>query len=455
MTRPLAVAALIMLTGCSVPTVAPDARQPTAERFAASVPQVQTALDIDWWSRIGDAQVTELLALAEAGSPTLRTAAAQVMAARGRAGQSDAALWPDVTGQASVTESDSETTARTQTRTATLDASWEVDLFDRASATAKAERLRARAEDYAYAGSYVSLSAEVADTYVQYRACRTIEQVYRDALASQGQTFEGTSRLVTAGLRAEADLALARANEASARISLDSQVADCRVLAQTLAVLTGQPQNVVDTILAKGGGMPAAKGFRVAEVPADMLRQRPDIAEAELSFAASLLDLGVAKADLYPSLTLGGSVTLSDPTGWSFGPALSLPILDGGQRRAAVRVANADAITAAEAYRSAVLEAVAEAEAALTRLNAARRNLSSASTLVAEYQTYFSAVDADWQAGRVSLLDREDARRQVQTARITQISQQLALSRQWIALYKAMGGGWQRPAEDSPAGTES
>ena len=247
-------------------------------------------------------------------------------------------------------------------------------------------------------------------------------------------------------------MALARASRASARISLDSQVADCRVLAQTLAVLTAAPQDRVDAILTKGYGMPAVKGFRVAEVPADMLRQRPDIAGAELTFAASLLDLGVAKADLYPSLTLGGSVSLADPTGWSFGPALTLPILDGGQRRAAVSTANASAITAAEAYRSAVLAAVAEAEGALTRLNAASRNLGSAGTLVTEYDAYFAAIDADWRAGRVSLLEREDARRQVQTARITQISQQLALSRQWIALYKAMGGGWQRPSTSSNKG---
>lgn len=92
-------------------------------------------------------------------------------------------------------------------------------------------------------------------------------------------------------------------------------MADCRVPAQTLAVLIGSPQERVDAILARGYGMPAVKGFRVAEVPADMLRQRPDIAGAELTFAASLLDHGVAKADLYPALTLGGSVSLADPTG--------------------------------------------------------------------------------------------------------------------------------------------
>ena len=454
MTRPLIAATLVLLAGCSVPIVTPDARQATSARFSSSAPQAQTALDVNWWSHNGDAQLNELLALAQKNSPDLRTAAAQVMAARARAGQDAAALWPDVTGQASVKDADSETTAKSRTRTAALDASWEIDLFGRASKAAEAESTRARAEDYAYAGAYVSLSAEVADTYAQYRACRMIEQVYRDASSSQGQTIDATTRLVATGLRAEADLSLARANAASARISLDSQIADCRVLAQSLAVLAGSPQGQVDAILAKGGGMPTAKAFRVTEVPADMLRQRPDIAEAELNFAASLLDLGVARADLYPSLSLGGSVTISNPTGWSFGPALSLPIFDGGQKRAAVRSANADAIVAAEAYRSTVLAAVAEAEAALTRLNAARRNLGSAGTLVEEYNSYFATVDEDWQAGRISLLDREDARRQVQTARITQISQQLALTRQWIALYKAMGGGWRRPVTEKTTATK-
>lgn len=444
MPRPL-IAALVLLTGCSVPTVTPDATQTTSERFSSVVPQAQAGLDIEWWSRIGDPQLTQLQLLAQSGSPDLRSAAAQVMASRARAGQDAAALWPSLTGQASVTEADTDVSARTRTRATGLDASWEVDLFSRASKAAEAERLRAGAEEYAFDGAFVSLSAEVADTYVQFRACRMIEQVHRDAASSQAETIDATGRLVRAGLRAEADLALARANQASAQISLNSQVADCRLLAQTLAVLTGSPQDRVDAILAKGYGMPAVKGFRVAGVPADMLRQRPDIASAELTFTAALLDLGVAKADLYPSLTLGGKISLSEPTGWSFGPALSLPILDDGQRRAAVRTANADAILAAEAYRSAVLAAVAEAEGALTRLNAALRNLGSAGTLVDEYDAYFAAVDADWQAGRVSLLEREDARRQVQSARITQISQQLASSRQWIALYKAMGGGWQRP----------
>jgi len=434
------ILALALLAGCSPVLPAPDAQQPVAPSYATPVPQAQAALDMDWWSQTGDAQLTALLAQAHAANPDLRMAAAQVMAARARAGQDAAGLWPSVSGQAAVTANDTA-----QTRSAALDASWEIDLFRKTLHAAEAERLRADAEATAYAGAYVSLSAEVADLYLQYRACRLTEHVYRDAVTSQTDTTDATSGLATAGLRAGSDLALARAGQASARISATSQAAECRVLALSLGSLTGAPQDQVDAILAKGGDLPRTRAFRVSTVPADILRQRPDIAEAEAKFAASLLDLGVAQADLYPALSLNGSLTLTGEKGWSFGPALSIPILDGGQRRAAVRVADADAIVAAETYRGKVLSAVAEAETALTRLNTARANLAQAGTLVAEYDTYFAAVDTDWQAGRVSLLDREEARRQVQSARISQISQRLLEARQWIALYKALGGGWQRP----------
>ena len=439
----LALLGASLLAGCNVPLIRPDADQAVAAHFAATLPASSKTLDINWWSRVGDAQLTDMLVLAQANSPDLRSAAANVVAARARAGQSSASLYPNVTGSASATASESDAGGRTETNTAMVDASWEVDLFGKARNGARAERARALAEEQSYAGSYVSLSAEVANGYVDYRACKLAETEYRNALASQQETVAATRSLVGAGLSAAADLSLAQANVASAEINLTNQRADCRVAAQSLTRVVGVTQGQIDAILDKGRGLPATRPFRVTSVPADMLRQRPDVVAAETRFAASLLDLKVAQANLYPSLTLGGSVTVSEPSGWSFGPALSLPILDGGASRSGVRVANADALTAAESYRSAVLTAVSEVEGALTRLGAARANLTSAERLVEQYQSYFNAMDEDWKAGGVSLLDREDARRQLQSARITRINQRKSVLVQWITLYKAAGGGWQ------------
>ena len=438
------------LAGCSLPLIRPDATQAVAAQYATQQ-QGGAALDVDWWSRTGDPQLTQVLALSRSRSPDLRSAAASVMSARAQAGQNSADLYPSMTGTASATASETELEGRTESRSALLDASWEIDLFGKLRNSARAANVRARAEEISYAGSYVSLAAEVANGYVDYRACKLAEAEYRNALASQEETVKATRSLVNAGLSASADLSLARANVANAEINFTTQRADCKVAAQSLARVVGVSQGQIDATLAKGGGLPSAKRFQVASVPADMLRQRPDVIEAEKRFAATLLDLKVAQASLYPSLTLDGSITHSDSKSWSFGPALSLPILDGGSSRASVRVSNADALIAAETYRSTVLTAVSEVDGALTRLAAARTNLSSAERLVQQYQSYFEAIDQEWQAGGASLLDREDARRQVQSARITRISQRKALLVQWITLYKAAGGGWVPPTPAVPS----
>lgn len=445
--------AVFCLAGCSVPIFEPNARQAVSARFASPVPQAGRELDMNWWASFRDPQLAELLRLARQSSPDLRSAAASVLAARATARQSDAGLYPTLDGSASITRSGGENTSRQTTEQGGLDASWELDLFAKAASQSKADRDRASAEEISYVGSYVSLSSEVADYYVQYRACRETESIYRAALASQSETLEATRGLVEFGLGSESDQSLAIANSANAKISLTGQQADCRILAQTLAVTVGSPQHVVDSILGKGGGLPTPAEFRVGSVPSDLIRQRPDIVAAELNFGAALGDTRVAQADLFPSLSLSGSITATNPQSWQFGPALSLPIFDGGARRAAVRSSNAASLAAAETYRATVLAAVAEVEGALTKLNAAGQKAASTRTAVNEYDKYFKAADENWSAGATSLLDREEARRQLQDAQMTEISVREDRLRQWIALYKAMGGGWRatrRPAAPAP-----
>ena len=271
-----------------------------------------------------------------------------------------------------------------------------------------------------------------------------IESVYREAVGSQQETRRATADLAGSGISPDSERSLADANVASSAISLETQRADCRVIAQTLAVSVGVAQGQIDTILAGGGGLPAARGFRIAAVPAEALRQRPDVIEAELGFASAMSSMGAARADLFPSLSLGGNVTVTDPQSWQFGPALSLPIFDAGARQARLRGANADAITAGETYRKAVLSAVSEIEGALTQLNAARNNGANARAAVAGYRDHFQSVDDFWRLGGETLLTREEARRSLQSAQITEIQQREAELRQWIALYKAAGGGWTR-----------
>lgn len=129
----------------------------------------------------------------------MRLKPANVIAARAAARQSDAGLYPTLTGQASATRSNGNEVPNTTASDAGLDASWELDLFAKAASQSKADRARATAEEFTYAGAYVSLSSEVADYYVQYRACREIETIYRTAVKSQNQILTVTRQLAESG----------------------------------------------------------------------------------------------------------------------------------------------------------------------------------------------------------------------------------------------------------------
>lgn len=435
--------ATAILAGCAVPIMTPDAQQTVSAQFVTPIPAGSIELDTNWWARFNDPQLKALLELARTQSPDLRTAAANVISARATARKSGADLFPALSGSASHSISGSDTLSRNTSNYIGLDASWEIDLFSKALSQTKADKTRADAEAVTYAGAYVTLSSEVADYFVQYRACREVEYIYRQALGSQRKTLSATSDLVKAGISALGEQSLARANVASALININTQSAECQLVAQRLAVIVGVGQSEINTLLSKGNSLPSPKGFRVTSVPADLMRQRPDIIAAELEFSASLEDIRVAQADRYPALTLSGTLELSNLKSWNFGPALSLPIFQGGARKANVTKAYATAVTAGESYRSTVLEAVSEVEAALTQLNAARSSAGQASSAVADYRSYFNSVDKNWQAGGETLLNREEARRQVQNAQITEVNQCEQRLRQWIALYKAMGGGWQ------------
>ncbi len=159
--------------------------------------------------------------------------------------------------------------------------------------------------------------------------------------------------------------------------------------------------------------------------------------------------MGAANADLYPSLSLGGTITLSTSTltgqsaPWSFGPALSLPLFDGGTRRAAVKSSIADYHSAVASYKSGVLSAVQEVETALVHVNSTSLRMGDVKDAAENYRSYFTAIDTNWKAGNASLLDREDARRSALSAEVTLIEIRRDATRYWIALYKALGGGWQ------------
>lgn len=426
-----------------------------AQYWHASLPHDgQTSDLLAWWGTFNDPSLTTLQLAAETSSPDLATASANIEKARATLASARANLLPSLSGTASGTRSGTEgaqinEVSASTTGSGALDASWEIDLFGKLRKDAEAAAHRVVEKTADWHDARVSLAAEVADYYVQYRACRQIERSYSEELASQRQTIKATQAAAASGLTSSADLALALASAASTSSTLTSQKSECEILVKTLAELVGGDETQLRTVLNEGKSkIPSPSTLSVKAVPADMVRQRPDVVALERELAATAAEVGAAKADFYPSLSLSGSISLdqSNLSGtslpWSFGPSLSIPIFDQGQRRATFDTAVADYQIAFQSYRSGILSAVNDVESALVRIDATRRQIGDASIAAKNYRAYFTAIDENWRAGGASLLDREEARRSAQSAEISLIEVRRNSVQYWIALYKALGGGW-------------
>lgn len=413
---------------------------------------------VDWWRRFDDPAVAELIRMAEADSPTLAKAVARIADARATVASSDASAAPSLTGSGSLTRAKSsfsmgnivETTLAT-TRSGSLDAAWELDLFGkvRSARESSQAQLQARIDDWHDAR--VSLAAEVADDYVQYRACRQLARSYEKSAESYAATEAATLKSVAAGMTPPSDGYLAQASTASARATATQQRVTCDELVKSLVELTGADEPALRAIVDRPDApdLPRPPAFGVQSTPADLIRQRPDLASSERAVASAYASIGKARADRLPSLSLSGSIGLSATnltsplSTWSFGPSLSVPIFDAGKRKAAVDSAQAAYDEQLAAYRSAVRSAIKEVEVALTDLDGAARRTDDARLAEERYRRYESAIEINWRAGFDTLLTLEQARRSLTSAEITYIELRRDRVRSWISLYKALGGGWQ------------
>jgi len=447
-------AVLLALAGCAVGPTYHAPAPATATTWHAPVPHDGKAAALqDWWAQFNDAALTQFIAWADADSPTLTQAWARIEQARATLTTTRAGALPSVSASGSATRARQQvTTAQTSTtttRSAGLDASWEIDLFGRVRRNAEAASARIEAREADWHDARVSLAAEVADTYVQYRACGLLADAYDRELASVTTTEATTATMVKAGLTAPADGALARASLASSRATAVRQRAQCALLLKSLVYLTGRDEPELLAVMAAGStAVPQPMRLSVDSVTADVLRQRPDLASLERELAASSAEIGAAQADLYPSLSLGGSITraftqgLGGITSWSFGPQLSLPLFNGGAKRAAVDSAQAGYASALAGYRQGVRAAVREVEQALVNLDSTRQRATEAHRAAQEYRRYLDATEASWRAGTASLLNLEEARRSALSAEIDDLTLAQSQVSDWIALYKALGGGW-------------
>lgn len=462
--------AVICLAGCT--TVGPDYVPPSLNvptNWHAALPhQGSTSNLLRWWAGFHDPTLDLLLRSAETGSPTLGQAAGAIAAARASREQVAADLLPKASANTGLSRSGTSQFGNSipdipagsigqpvnaTARSGGLDASWEVDLFGSVRRGEQAATARLEAREAEWHDARISLAAEVGTEYINFRACQVLLQTRQDNLASLRKTADSTKAAVDQELMSPAESTLAAAGVANAAASLRAQQAECDLGVKALVALTGIDESGLRETLAKDKpAIPMLPEFDIKTVPIQLLSQRPDLVAAERSLAAASADIGVADANRYPRLSLLGAIsaTHSDMQGnglstvpWSFGPSLSLPLFDGGRQRAQVASARAGYQTALAKYEGRVRTAVSEAEQALVRLDAATRRSEDVTNAARGYRHYFSAAETNWKAGGVNLLTLEEARRNALQAEQADISTRRDRVLYGIALYRALGGGWQ------------
>ncbi|MCE2950319.1 MAG: efflux transporter outer membrane subunit [Betaproteobacteria bacterium] len=427
---------------------------PSGEVRAASAELLRT-----WWQQFDDPLLAGLIASAQDASGSLAQAALRIAQARTELTAAQARALPTLEGSLAATRSAVTFAGPVILRTlvqAQTQASWEIDLFGAIARSREGAVARLFAREAQWQDAQVALAAEVGNAYLGLRHCeRQLELTEADA-ASRIETARLTAITGSAGLESPANVALARASAADAANRRVQQRTECDVLVKSLVVLTGRDEAALrQQLAASTARLPQPQHFRVDRMPAEVLRQRPDLAALERELAAASADISKAQAALYPSLSLAGNIgPLRSQSGgitvtassWSIGPTLSIPLFDGGRRASSVDAARIAYRAAEAAYRERARVAVREVEEAMLRLAAADERERFALEAAAGYRQAFEAADARHRAGLGSLVELEDARRtavQADTALAELRRDRLAA---WVSLYRAVGGGWEAPA---------
>lgn len=466
----LTTLAALAVAGCAVgPDYrAPELAVPAEWSGAGPGTRIGTPVDLSrWWRLIDDPLMAELIAEALAASPDMQSARARLREARARRDFAAAERFPELDASASAARIDGSGESGSGTLFnrygVGLDASWEADIFGgrrRALEAAQADLEASQAELY---GTQVSLAAEVALNYVDLRSAQARLATARSNLASQSETLQLTAWRAQAGLASSLNVEQARANNEQTRAALPLLETSIAQSAHRLAILLGKPPAALQERLAPIAPIPAAPDTLVVGIPADTLRQRPDVRAAERVLAAATARVGVAEAARYPNLSFTGSIGLEalqvgrlfDGNAGlsSLAAAIVAPLFDAGRRRQQVEIQDAVREQAQVTYEQTVLLALEEVENALVGLaNArARRDALEAAAQAARNAALLARLR--YSTGIIDFQVVLDTERSVLVIDDALAAAQAEVAASLVRLYKALGGGWT-PADTLASRTE-
>ena len=451
----------LLLAACVAPPIAPDepaAAVPIPARWSESAAAPATDLTA-WWLRFGDSELSALVGDAIAASPTLQSAMAALRQSRALVDVATASLAPSLSGNAGAQRSRTRGQSSASSFSLGLSASWEPDLWGGARAGVRAAQADARATQMSLANAQVMLAAEVALAYIDVRSAQARLAIARSNLAAQEDTLQIARWRSQAGLVSSLDVeqAITAAEQTRATVpQLQTTLAQAR---HRLAVLSGRPPGALADL--GHAPVPLPPDDLALAFPADTLRQRPDLRQAEAQVQAAWARLAQADAKRYPALNLSGSLglqalTLGSLTGGgsvvsAIAAGLSAPLFDGGAIAGNIRAQQAALEQARAEYRASVLTALQDVEDALVALQGDRaRNLSLDAAARAAGRADELARQ-QYQAGLVDFRTVLETQRSLLAAQDSAASVRASLATDHVSLYKALGGGWQPEPADGAA----
>lgn len=462
----LAVAS-ILLGGCSL---IPDYQRPASPvdslwpSEAGGARTATAAADLDWRAFFKDPALQGLIDTALANNRDLRVAALNVEAYAAQRQIQRSALFPSVTADGGATRqrlpgslSSSGDPSISSQYSATLGASWELDLFGRLRSLDEQALQQYFATEEARRATQIALVASVANAWLTLQADQELLQLTQDTLKTYQQSFALTQRSYDVGVADALALAQARSAVESAQVSLaqySRQVAQDR---NALVVLLGS---------GKAGGLPAGQPLDddlLLEVPAglpsDLLQRRPDLRQAEHQLQAANANIGAARAAFFPSVSLTANAGSLSPDlaglfdagsgSWLFQPSISLPIFNAGKLRASLDYAELQKDIQVASYEKAIQTAFQEVADGLAARATYQQQLDAQRALVKTNEEYYRLAERRYRTGVDSYLTLLDAQRQLFSVRQQLIGDRLAQLTSEVELYKALGGGWSESAQPS------
>ncbi|KPC49569.1 efflux transporter outer membrane subunit [Amantichitinum ursilacus] len=456
----LALPALMLLASCAL--MQPDTRAPASDLPTSTVDSAW--ISPQWWAQFGDEQLNQLIAQARASNQNLAQAVARVAQARAALNINQSAQWPQLgvgadAGRQRVPPTASTTPGVYDSYQLAAQASWEIDVWGRLANLTEAARRDWLAAQYNQEAVRLSLDAEVAQTWFNLLSLDAQLSIASDTVQSRQQSLALQQKRFTGGLISELDVRQAEAELNTAQSTLPDIFTQRAATETALAILLGQTPAQISTIDSSRPTtlanikppLPIPAGL-----PADLLERRPDIQQAEAQLIAARARIEAARAAYFPQISLTGLFGLQSAafgdlfTGaartWSYAGNLTLPLFNGGLTAAQVNQARAVEQEALAAYRGSVQQAFGDVRNALVADQQGTLKTTAQAEKVKALTRQLHLANLRYDNGYSDYLDVLDTERSLFDARLSLVQARVAELNNRVALYKAVGGGWQAPA---------